>query len=312
MSLPRIRIIGELINNAYARARAAWQQRDLAGFLHLARLQAAQGTEIINVNIDGTQQLSVSLAEMLDFLPRLIPALQQVTDAPLAFDNPHLDYQHAAMAAYDRTRARGKPLFNSLAASRQRLDEMIAFIRQHDMRCIVMASERFSDRGSSDMTTTPEEGHATVRIFSDRLVSEAGRTLDEIIVDPGLAPVAADTRGHINLGLDIMRLCRADPQLRGLHFSVGLSNFSFGLPRHIRAPLERAYLTIARRAGLDYALANVERNAEPLPEDDPLVAELENVLAAGRPRPGEDPDEAGYRQTDKIMELCSAHPPATP
>ena len=307
MTTPKINIIGELINNAYARARRAWEARDVAGYQHLARLQADLGAAVINLNVDGTQRLSVSIEEMLAFLPTLVPALQEVTDLPISFDNPNLDYQRTALAHYDRSKSRGKPIFNSLAASRQRLPEMISFIKEQDMRCIVMASERFSAIGGSDMTLRPEEGHETVRIFADRLVSEAGRSLDDIIVDPGLAPVAADSYGLVNLGLDIMRLCRADPHLQGIHFSVGLSNFSFGLPKSIRAPLERAYLTLAGDAGLDYALANVELNSIPLPREDPLVAELADVLAAGRAIPGESAEEAGYRQTDKIMELCAAH-----
>lgn len=307
MPTPKINVIGELINNAYARARTAWQNRDIAGFQHLARLQVDQGAAVVNINIDGTQRLSVSPEEMLAFLPQLVPAIQDVTDAPLSFDNPNLEYHRTAMAAYDPARSKGKPIFNSLAASRQRLDEMIAFIKEHDMRCIVMASEKFSSTSGSEMTFQPEEALETVRIFVDRLVTEADRTTDDIIIDPGLAPVAADSYGLVNLGLDTMRLCRADPHLKGIHFSVGLSNFSFGLPKGIRDPLERAYLTIAGRFGLDYALANVERNATPLAEDDPFVAKLEEVLAAGRAIPGEDADEAGYRQTDKIMELCNSH-----
>lgn len=175
------------------------------------------------------------------------------------------------------------------------------------MRCIVMASEKFAAGGGSETAFTPQETYETVRIFVDRLVSEANRTTDDIFVDPGLAPVAADTYGLINLGLDTMRLCRADPHLQGLHFVVGLSNFSFGLPKGVKDSLERAYLNVAGHAGLDYALANVERNATPLPDGDPFIAELEAVLAAGRAQPGESAEEAGYRQTDKIMELCAAH-----
>ncbi|MCC6416182.1 MAG: dihydropteroate synthase [Opitutaceae bacterium] len=307
MSLPTIKVIGELMNNAYARARKAWETRDVAGYQHLAQLQTAGGASILNLNIDGTQRLSVTQEEMLAFLPTLVPAIQAATTTPISFDNPNLDYHRAAMAVFDPAKSSGKPVYNSLAASRRRLDEMIAFIKEHDMRCIVMASEKFSTSGGSETAFTPEETLETVRIFVDRLVSEADRTTDDILVDPGLAPVAADTYGLINLGIDTMRLCRADPHLKGLHFVVGLSNFSFGLPKAIRDPLERAYLTIAGRAGLDHALANVERNATPLPEDDPMVAALEEVLAAGRALPGESAEDAGYRQTDKIMELCAAH-----
>ncbi len=306
MNPPRIRIIGELINNAYARARRAWEARDVAGFQHLAKLQADAGVAIVNLNVDGTQRVAVRPGEMLEFLPKVIPAIQAATDVPLSFDNPGVAYHRVALAAFDRGKCRGKPVLNSLAASRTHLDEMIALVRDHDMRCIVMASEKFLPGGGSAQSLDPQDGHATVKRFADLLVSRAGRALDDIIIDPGLAPVGADTYGLVNIGLDTMRLCAADPQLRGLHFSVGLSNFAWGTPKTVKARLERAYLTLGARAGLDMALANIEANATPLPDDDPLVAQLAEALEEGRPLGGESVEEAGFRQAAKIMEICSA------
>lgn len=306
-STPRLRIIGELINNAYGRARKAWETRDLAGYQHLARLQANGGAEIVNVNIDGTQQTSVRLPEMLEFLPKLVPALQAATDTPLSFDNPDLAYHRTALRAFDRSKCRGKPVLNSLAASRQRLDEMIALVREHDLRCIVMASEKFLPNGGSGQSLDPRDSYETVKRFADRLVSEAGRTLDDIIVDPGLAPVGADTYGLVNIGLDTMRLCAGDPHLRGLHFSVGLSNFAWGTPKAVKPRLERAYLTLASRVGLDMALANVEANATPLPDDDPLIEQLAAALDAGRVVNGESVEDAGFRQAAQIMGICSTY-----
>jgi 5-methyltetrahydrofolate--homocysteine methyltransferase len=244
---------------------------------------------------------------MLEFLPKLIPAVQAATDVPLSFDNPNIEYHKVALRAFDRSKSRGKPLFNSLAASRQQLPAMIELIREHDMRCIVMASECFRPDGSTGQSLDPQQSYEAVKHFADLLVTKAGRTLDDIIVDPGLAPVGADTYGLVNIGLDTMRLCTADPQLRGLHFSVGLSNFAWGTPKGIKSRLERAYLTLGARVGLDYALANVEANSTALPEDDPLVAQLEEALKEGRVVNGESVEEAGFRQAAKIMELCSEY-----
>lgn len=302
---PRIRIIGELINNAYARARRAWEARDVAGYQALAQLQSDLGAEVVNLNVDGTQRVSVRAEEMLEFLPKVIPAIQAVTDVPLSFDNPSLAYHRVALRHFDRSRCRGKPVFNSLAASRQDLDAMIELIREHDMRCIVMASECFKPGGGSAQSLDPQQSYETVKRFADLLVTKAGRTLDDIIVDPGLAPVGADTYGLVNIGLDTMRLCTADPHLKGLHFSVGLSNFAWGTPKAAKALLERAYLTLAARVGLDFALANVEANAVPLPEDDPLVAQLAAALETGRAVAGESAEEAGFRQAAAIMEICT-------
>lgn len=306
-SLPKITIIGELINNAYARAKKAWLDRDVAGYQSLARLQDEGGAEIINLNLDGTQSLSVRFEEMAAFLPVVIPAIQEVSDIALSFDNPAIAYHEIALKAFDRSRSRGKPVLNSLAASRHDLDGLIGLVRDHDMRCIVMASERFLPGGGSGQSMTAEESYETIRIFVDRLVTETGRTTDDIIVDPGLAPVGADTYGLTTIGLDAMQLCTEDPHLKGLHFSVGLSNFAWGTPKGLRDRLERAYLTIAGRVGLDMALANVERNAKPLPEDDPMVARLEQILADGRRQDGESVEDAGFRQAEAILDLCAEY-----
>jgi len=302
---PKIRIIGELINNAYARARRAWESRDISGYQHLARLQAEGGAEIVNLNLDGTQRIAVRQEEMLEFLPRVIPAIQDATDIPLSFDNPSIVYHRTALRVFDRSRCRAKPVFNSLAASRNNLDEMLELVREHDMRCIVMASECFKPGGGSAQCLDPRQSHETVRRFADLLVTRAGRRLDDIIVDPGLAPVGADTYGLVNIGLDTMRLCTADPDLRGIHYSVGLSNFAWGTPKAAKPLLERAYLTLASRVGLDFALANFEANAVPLPDDHPIVARLAAALEAGRPQAGESVEDAGFRQASAVMEICN-------
>ncbi len=244
---------------------------------------------------------------MLEFLPKVIPAIQAASDVPLSFDNPNIEYHKVALQHFDRSKSRGKPLFNSLAASRQQLPEMIELIRVHDMRCIVMASECFRPDGSTGQSLDPQQSYETVKRFADMLVTQAGRTLDDIIVDPGLAPVGADTYGLVNIGLDTLRLCSADPQLKGLHYSVGLSNFAWGTPKAVKPLLERAYLTIASRYGLDFALANVEANATPLEETHELVAQLEAALQEGRAVDGESVEEAGFRQAAKVMEICSAY-----
>src|SRR5689334_1725569 len=84
------KLIGELINNSFARAAKAFKNRDVTGFQKLAKLQADMGADFITLNIDGTQSMMVKPQEMFDFLPDLIPAIQEVTRVPLSFDNPSI------------------------------------------------------------------------------------------------------------------------------------------------------------------------------------------------------------------------------
>jgi 5-methyltetrahydrofolate--homocysteine methyltransferase len=181
---------------------------------------------------------------------------------------------------------------------------MIELVGHYKTWAIVMASERFVEGGSTQCLT-PQDAHEAARQFADMLNTKAGCENDRMMIDPGLPPVGADTYGLVNLGLDAMRLFRQDPDLAGVHVSVGLTNFSWGIPKEFRGPIEDAYLTLATDAGLDMALVNPEKNPHPLPADDPLVGKLRDALESGRPLEGESQEEAGYRQAESVMAIFS-------
>lgn len=298
----KLHIVGELMNNSYARARKAFTARDAKGYQQLARLQAAFGADYLTLNLDGTQRIQVRLKDMLEFLPEAIAAIQEAVDTPIAFDNPSVDYHKAALKHYDRKRS-GAPILNSLAASRDRLDEMIELVKHYDTLAVVMASETFAPGGTSQCLN-PEDSYRAAKHFVELLVTKAGRRNDQIIIDPGLAPVGADTYGLVNIGLDAMRMIADDPDLKGVHMIVGLSNFAWGTPREVREELEKAYLTLGMEAGLDFAIANPEKTPAPLAADHPMVARLREALEQGRPLDGETHEISGFRQAEAIMAIC--------
>jgi len=301
MAETKLQVIGDLINNAYARARNAFSARSLEGYQRLAKLQTDLGVAYLDVNLDGTQQIQVRPREMLDLLPELLPALQEVSDRPLCIDNPSVEYHRVALRHYDASRS-GPPILNSIAASREHLDEMIELVRDHDTMVIVMASERFADGGTAQCTT-PQDVYEAAKYFVELLAKRASRRNDQIILDPGLAPVGADTYGLVNIGLDAMRLIRRDPDLAGVHITVGLSNFAWGTPKHIRHDLERAYLSIATDAGLDFVIANPEGQPVPFPGDHAIVGRLAHALEEGRAKEGEDRETAGFRQAEAVLKI---------
>src|SRR6202167_189808 len=298
----KLHIVGELMNNSYARARKAFTERDPVGYGQLAKLQAGLGAEYVTLNIDGTQRIQVRSQEMLDFLPDVIPAIQEATSTPIAFDNPSVDYHKVALKYYDRKKS-GPPILNSLAASRTRLDEMVELVKHYDTLAVVMASETFVPGGTSQCLN-PQDSYRAARHFVELLNTKAGRRNDQIIIDPGLAPVGADTYGLGNIGLGAMRLIHSHPDLQGVHMIVGLSNFAWGTPKGVREELEKAYLTLATEVGLDFALANPEKTPGPLPKDHPMVAKLREALEQGRPRDGETHETSGFRQVEAVMAMC--------
>ena len=298
----KLHIVGELMNNSYARARRAFTERNPAGYQQLARAQSEAGVDYLTLNLDGTQRIQVRREEMHDFLPDVISAIQEVTSTPIAFDNPSVDYHRVALKHYDRAKS-GPPILNSLAASRERLDEMVELVKHYDTLAVVMASETFAPDGTAQCLN-PQDSYRAAKYFVELLQTKAGRRNDQIIIDTGLAPVGADTYGLINIGLDAMRLISADPDLKGVHLIVGLSNFAWGTPKTVKYDLEKAYLTLGMEAGLDFALANPEKNPAPLAFDHPMVEKLREALEQGRTLEGETSEISGYRQAEAIMNLC--------
>ena len=170
----KLHIVGELMNNSYARARKAFNARDPKGYGELAKLQSDLGAEYLTLNIDGTQRIQVRQKEMFDFLPDVIPAIQEATSTPIAFDNPNVEYHKIALAHYDRKKS-GPPILNSLAASRDRLDEMVELVKHYDTLAVVMASETFVPGGTSQCLN-PQDSYRAAKHFVELLVTKAGRT----------------------------------------------------------------------------------------------------------------------------------------
>jgi 5-methyltetrahydrofolate corrinoid/iron sulfur protein methyltransferase len=299
----KLKIVGELMNNSYARARNAFTARDVQGYQNLAKIQTDLGAAYLTLNVDGTQLIQVRMEEMLAFLPDVIPAIQESVNTPISFDNPSVEYHKVALKHYDRKKS-GRPILNSLAASRTHLDEMIELVKHYDTLAVVMASEQFVPGGTAQCMN-PQDAYRAAKQFVELLVTKGGRTNDQIIIDPGLAPVGADTYGLVNIGLDAMRLISADSDLKGVHMIVGLSNFAWGTPKGVREELEKAYLTLGMEVGLDFALANPEKTPGPLPPNNPMVEKLRLALAQGKVRADESQETAGYRQAEAIMEICN-------
>src|SRR4051794_34256187 len=171
-------LIGELMNNSFARARDAFARRDIRKYQELAKLQSDLSADFLTLNIDGTQTMRVRKPEMLAFLPDLVPAIQEATNTPIAFDNPDVDFHVKALGVYRRN-ADNQPILNSLAASRENLERMIELVAEHDTKVIVMASEKFAPGGGAQCLAA-QEVYETTKRFVDILRDKAGRANDDI------------------------------------------------------------------------------------------------------------------------------------
>jgi cobalamin-dependent methionine synthase I len=276
MAIEGLAIIAESINDSVPSTHKLFEAGDIDGILELARLQDERGAAYIDVNV-GTRPAA--------FMAEMIQKIQQVTAKPLAVDTPDPEIAEAGLAAYDPQRAGGrKPILNSVSPLRV---AMFDLYKVQPFMPILLASEQVVD-GSSKPCHTAEESHAaaTSLVHAARSACD-GLVNADCIIDPGIAPIGSDAEGNLKRLITAMQMIHDDPDLAGVHFSVGLSNFTVMLPPKcadgspVKSPLESAFITKAMPLGLDMVIGSVKRKYQLLEPDHPAMQCVEDCIRLG-------------------------------
>lgn len=271
MPIPNLTIIGESINDSVPSTNKLFEANDIAGLKELAILQDNRGAGYIDVNVGSRSG---------DFLAEMVWNTQSVTSKPISIDTPDPVMAEAGLKAYDPALADGaRPILNSISPARM---EMFELFKITPFMPILLASERL-ENGVGQANDTAEEVHQTAR----EMVFAAGRhgiAVDQCIIDPAISPIGADSDGRLQCLMGAIRLIHGDPDLKGVHMSVGLSNFSVMLPSKradgspTKGPLESAFLTLAVPLGMDHVIGSVKRKYELLPPDHPAMKCVNDCL----------------------------------
>jgi len=276
MAIEGLTIIGESINDSVPSTTRLFEAGDIEGLLDLARLQDQKGAAYIDLNV---------AARSPEFMADMVRKIQAVTAKPLSIDTPDAQIAKAGLEAYDPELAGGqKPILNSISPLRTGMFELWDL---QPFRPILLVSEQVVD-GRSGPCHTADETHRAAKDLRRAAGGGGRRRLanDDLIIDPGIAPVGSDSEGNLKRLVAAMELIQGDPELAGVHMSVGLSNFTVMLPSKradgspVKGPLESAFLTKTMPLGLDMVVGSVKRKYELLAPDHPAMVCLEDVLKA--------------------------------
>ena len=266
MVLNDIAIIGERINYGIPRVRPMFDAGDMEGLRALARAQAEQGAEALDVNIGPLGA---------ETMRRTVEALQAVVRLPLCLDGTSPEILRAGMESYDPARSDGLPILNSATEGR---DEKIFDIRKaRNCRVILLVSERREGERSFLNETAAQSIATARRLFSKAI--DAGFAPAEIFIDPSTPAVACDLKGLVNTTLETILEIREDRDMKDVRIVAGLSNLTVSLPAAARLPLQNAFLTLARRNGLDTIIGDPAREYRILPEGHPDLVLLQEIIA---------------------------------
>lgn len=273
MPIEGLTIIGETINDSVPSTHQLFDAGDIDGILELAKMQDERGAAFIDVNVGPRPP---------EFMADMVRKIQAVTSKPLSIDTPDPVLARAGLAAYDLDRAGGrKPVLNSISPLRMAMFDLYAIC---PFMPILLVSERMDGSQASPCHTAEETYEAARAMAATARTVGGGIPNGDLIFDPGIAPVGSDSEGNLKRLVQAAALIHNDPELAGVHMSVGLSNFTVMLPSKrldgspVKGPLESAFLTKTMPLGLDMVIGSVKRKYELLGPDHPAMQCIEDIL----------------------------------
>ena len=223
-------IVGERIN---ASGKKKFQEKirnfDFENVLKLAREQENEGAQVLDINLGNETFLSK------EHFRKVMIELDRIVSIPLSLDIQSEEFLETALFEYP-----GRPLINSSKATKEELDKKIALLKRFGGVLVILAM-------GNEIPKSAQERYKIGKWAVEYAISQ-GIEKDRIFVDPLVLPFGANE--DYNVTLETIRLLSTDK----IRTSIGLSNFSFGMPN--RESLNASLLALAMERGLCGAILN--------------------------------------------------------
>lgn len=267
---------GAAMKELVAKGQGAYEQPSeaLDYLVSLIVDQAANGADYIAINVDAFVESDLQLA--VDLMRQYVRLVKQHSNGvPPCIDSSDNNLLKAGLEEWynDAPADIAMPLVNSVKVTT--VDEICPLREQHAFRVVGMLVD---EGGNADAATADTLYELAKKIFT------AGRKYgfdnDDFVFDTTTFPLAIDlplTPGVASFtyrAFEAIKKIKADPQMKGVHCSLGISNSVKDLPAR-KIGVCRAYVEVGRRYGLDTGIVNVMHHYGP---DKPPSADLMELV----------------------------------
>lgn len=231
-------MIGERLNGMFTAIGDALLAKDKKPVQDMAAQQLATGADALDINV-GTR---VPKAERAAAMKWLVETTREVTDKPLAIDNPGLETMRVGLQAASKG---GRGIINSTTGQAEKLAAFMKLAKEFEAGIICLSIDE------NGVAATPE-GKAEIGMRSLAAAMEANVAVENVYLDPIILPCNCDQRAP-GIVLETIRQFKmlSDP---APHIVIGLSNLSQGASE--RLLINRTFLVMAVGAGLDAVIAD--------------------------------------------------------
>ncbi|GAB2650183.1 methionine synthase [Emticicia sediminis] len=242
--------------------------------LSVARNQAENGAQIIDVNLD--EGMIDGVEAMTTFL-NLIAAEPDISRLPIMIDSSKWEVIEAGLKC-----VQGKSIVNSISLKEgeAKFIESAQKVKRYGASTVVMA---FDEVGQAD---SYERRIEICKRAYDILVNEVNFPPQDIIFDPNILTVATGLEEHNNYAVDFINATRwIKENLPYAKVSGGVSNISFSFRGNepVREAMHTIFLYHAIKAGMDMGIVNAGQLGvyDDIPKD--MLELCEDVLLNRRP-----------------------------
>lgn len=242
--------------------------------LSVARNQAENGAQIIDVNLD--EGMIDGVEAMTTFL-NLIAAEPDISRLPIMIDSSKWEVIEAGLKC-----VQGKSIVNSISLKEgeAKFRESAEKVKRYGASTVVMA---FDEVGQAD---SYERRIEICKRAYDILVNEVNFPPQDIIFDPNILTVATGLEEHNNYAVDFINATRwIKENLPYAKVSGGVSNISFSFRGNepVREAMHTIFLYHAIKAGMDMGIVNAGQLGvyDDIPKD--MLELCEDVLLNRRP-----------------------------
>ncbi len=225
-------VIGERLNpTGKKKLKEALKKGNLDYLCAEAVAQQLAGADVLDVNV-GIPEIDET-----EILPKVVLALQRVTDLPLQLDSANPKALEAAARVYN-----GIPVINSVNGKEESLTEVIPIVKKYGAMCVAL----LLDEGG-----IPDNAEERLEIAEKiaKYAEENGVSRKKLLFDALTMTVATDEKSG-----DKTLCCVKALSESGNLTALGVSNISYGMPN--RESINASFLSSAISRGLSAAIIN--------------------------------------------------------
>lgn len=228
-------LVGESLNVMSKTIGPALKSREAKPIQKMAVAQHEAGADYLDLNIGPAKKAGAELMEWL------VKTVQEATDVPLFLDTTNIEAMEAGLRVH-----RGQAVINSISCRPERMEALLPLVKRYDAQFVGLLI---------GVDGIPRDANERGMLAAEMLarMGEEGIAEDRVLFDPIVLPVTSQQE-QVQGCTEFMSMFRdLAPSSRS---NCGLSNVSNGAPEELRPLLNRVYLAMLRRHGMDAAIVN--------------------------------------------------------